>query len=325
MSPLALACALFPVQAHIRQQVPEALHLLYADDRSVFGPPDALVRTEALWEEFCQSTRMKTNTAKTQKWQLGSEAPDQSGVVLGCVLAGHAGQHLLEKQRSETLTKVARRITVLPVSIQLRAQLARAVLSSKQVWDQFITGRTLPQIGRWPQFFRDTCLKHLGGRASRELEKAFRWGHSCDLEILGVQRFLSTVNSWWHRVGAQIDWAQLSCCYPWCFTKVTLTLRKWRWRQLSWGLWSHPCGWFLNVGASAAEFPGMLHSLRESWRRTCFVSWLSHRKRIDSRMAREAGLNYIETLSNDLRKLIQSLPADAVAVALGGMKTPATC
>ena len=158
---------------------------------------------------------MKTNTAKTQKWQLGSEAPDQSGVVLGCVLAGHAGQHLLEKQRSETLTKVARRITVLPVSIQLRAQLARAVLSSKQVWDQFITGRTLPQIGRWPQFFRDTCLKHLGGRASRELEKAFRWGHSCDLEILGVQRFLSTVNSWWHRVGAQIDWAQLSCCYPW--------------------------------------------------------------------------------------------------------------
>lgn len=142
----------------------------------------------------------------------------------------------------------------------------------------------------------------------------------CDLQIAGVQRFLVTLNAWWNRFGYTLNQDQLRHCNPRCFSKVTDTMKQWQWVPSRWGVWAHPQGWLIDLRTPVEGFSTtMMRHLRESWRCFHFSIWLAS-KRIDSAVAREAGLQYTEHRSNDLKPLVQNLPADATAVALNKIK-----
>ena len=211
----------------------------------------------------------------------------------------------------------------MPIAIAQRGDLAKAMLTTKQVWSQFITGRRTEEVHKnWAQTFRRACLHHPGGRSSRSLEKVLRWGHLSDLDLTGCQRFLSTLHSWWVRVGscrfAQVDLPQLPG-----LSVVSDTLGKWGWVCNGWGVWGHPQGWTLNVKDCPSNFMRGLHHLREAWRRREFELWLGSSRR-DAQFAVAAQIRFSNQLYKKLVKLPSSLGGDAVAVAVGGMSTPAT-
>ena len=82
--------------------------------------------------------------------------------------------HQAETKRWQSVVATAERIATLPIAIAQRGDLAKAMLTTKQVWSQFITGRRTEEVHKnWAQTFRRACLHHPGGRSSRSLVGAF--------------------------------------------------------------------------------------------------------------------------------------------------------
>jgi hypothetical protein len=151
-------------------KVPQVCSLLYADDRTIIGTEEEVHQVEEIWNEFCDSNRMRTNHAKTQRWELTATGPNAGGEVLGCVWAPGSDSHQAETKRWQSVVTAAERIATLPIAINQRGDLAKAMLTTKQVWSQFITGRRTEELHKnWAQTFRRACLHHPGGRSSRSI------------------------------------------------------------------------------------------------------------------------------------------------------------
>ena len=160
-----------------------------------------------------------------------------------------------------------------------------------------------------------------GGRAARQLERAIRWGHFCDLKFVAVQRFITAVRSWWRVEGSH--WQHRVPALPGMRVAQGL-LRVLGWSHPEWGVWCRG-GSRLNVKDPSPNFGRCLHDMREAWREKQFNAWLRSTTRRDSGIAREVRVQYTERLGNNLRSLVKELDGDCAAVMTGGMTTPAAC
>ena len=271
------------------------------------------------WLELESVSRMRGNAAKTQVWSLND--PNESGIVLGSVLCGGDAMHEKELERIEAVNKLASRISLLPSSIAVRADVAASMMSNKAVWNQLITGRMTHEPSAWRVLFRKACMGGQHGRASRNLELLARWGHRGDLSFLATQRVLATLCSWWERFGIEMMFPLPDLRI---LRKVNVEMRRWCWTPRQWGVWEHASGVLLDIRSQPALFGKMLHHFRESWRSWQFNSWLQNRQRRDSAIGRELNLQYSEHIGSLLKGLVKRVSGEAAAVLVGGMSTPAT-
>ena len=317
-SPLALACFLAAPFAKLCDQVPGS-HYLYADDRTSLVHRQHVQGVLDSWLELESVSRMRGNAAKTQVWSLND--PNESGIVLGSVLCGGDAMHEKELERIEAVNKLASRISLLPSSIAVRADVAASMMSNKAVWNQLITGRMTHEPSAWRVLFRKACMGGQHGRASRNLELLARWGHRGDLSFLATQRVLATLCSWWERFGIEMMFPLPDLRI---LRKVNVEMRRWCWTPRQWGVWEHASGVRLDIRSQPAQFGKMLHHFRESWRSWQFNSWLQNRQRRDSAIGRELNLQYSEHIGSLLKGLVKRVSGEAAAVLVGGMSTPAT-
>lgn len=231
--------------------------------------------------------------------------------------------HRKEQERLKQVEATAERIGTLPVAISTRSAVANCMLAPKAVWDQFITGRKGPGHGSWKQIYRKAAMGcfHPGGRASRDLELVSRWGHVVDLGFLACQRYLVSLQKWWWVFGRHVrgPLPRLPS-----MQLVSSELGRLGWHAVNWGQWSWQ-GIELDCRQRIGELLASFHSLRESWRASTFLRWVSSRTRRDSEIARGMHLQYSEGLGKILRGLNKELGGDSCAVMVGGMSTPATC
>ena len=319
-SPLGLACFLAPVFEKLWVTVP-GCHYLYADDRTSLVASQHVERVLQVWNELEEVTRMKGNAGKMQVWSLNDDS--QAGFVLGVVKSSGQDTHRKEQERLKQVEATAERIGTLPVAISTRSAVANCMLAPKAVWDQFITGRKGPGHGSWKQIYRKAAMGcfHPGGRASRDLELVSRWGHVADLGFLACQRYLVSLQKWWWVFGRHVrgPLPRLPS-----MQLVSSELGRLGWHAVNWGQWSWQ-GIELDCRQRIGELLASFHSLRESWRASTFLRWVSSRTRRDSEIARGMHLQYSEGLGKILRGLNKELGGDSCAVMVGGMSTPATC
>ena len=262
-------------------------------------------------------SQMHGNASKTQVWSLNN--PQESGVVLGCILSDGEAVHGKELERITAVHKIASRINLLPCSVAIRLSALMLLLRCFPA-KQF--GTITHDPSAWRMLFRKACVGgQNGGRASRHLEFLARWGHRGDVSFLATQRLLATLNSWWDRVGEN---RPQPMPHLKVVDRVNQELRRLSCPAEHWGVWRHTSGLVLDIRASPSLFGKMLHLLRESWRSCQFNAWVQNRNRRDSALARELNLQYSEQLGALLKGLVKRIFGDAAAVLVGGMSTPAT-
>lgn len=306
---------------------------IYMDDRSAtFADVPALRHFLFSWERVENLLRLKTNPSKSQFWgrttealadllQAGFQAKDTMQ-VLGATLGCHGrGPSPMESQRQASAVLKARRISVLPVGMKLKCRLAATVLSPMASWGQGICGR-FPNQSETKAFFSAYNLSvktpnFPKGRACPELKKIFCLGHTCDLAFYSLLKTLRA-SFLWHasraRLGIQVQWSD----------KFAGTLAD----QLEPLGWTATTSGFQNdgqqceLGAPIETVDARLHDLRTSWRQLRFNQWLS-KDRIDSTVATDNNLTISVDRLEGLRKDLRDVSAHAMAVACGGMMTPA--
>ena len=312
--------------AHIHQTI-------YMDDRSAtFTDLDALRHFMSSWQRVENMLRLKTNHAKSQFWgrtpealtamvQAGFQASDTMQ-VLGATLGGE-GRELsqLESQRQAAAAQKSRRISLLPVGLKLKNRLAATVLTPMAGWGQGICGR-FPSQSECKSFFECYNLstktpKFPKGRACPELKKIFGFGHTSDLSFYSLQRTLRA-SFLWHRfrskTGVQVQWS------PTFARALADQLQPLGWTATTSGFQEgmRRC----DFGAPMNVVDARLHDLRMSWRQLRFTKWLS-KSRIDSKVAKDNNLVLNLDQLDGLRKSLRDVSAHELAVACGGMMTPA--
>ena len=325
-SPLALTLVLGCVSRQQKSQVPAASTLLYLDDRSILAPDlQSLQDAMSCWSRLEQVTRMSTNDSKTQFIARTSEAwhefqhagfnVSKAGTILGCTL-GISPRPLSQqehKQKAE-VARIAPRISLLPVKLRFRAQVASYTLTSKMSWGALFSGRS-PDVTWFQKMFKTAVSgTYKNPRTSVALTKFYLWGHRADLGFVACQNLLKALTRW----------KALRQDFQWNFNSpmlkaLKISLTKLQCQVQDNGIISWPLGsWDL---ASPPGFCDQFaHNFRVHWRYVQLNQWLSS-GRNDALIARNQGLHINSRLIDRLHLQSKKVSGDEIAIMTGGFLT----
>ena len=335
-APYAMALILAAPLRKISQLLPASFQITYLDDRTaVFPNLQDLETFLAEWRFFESHLRLKSNASKNQFWGRTARAVTQ------LTRAGYkASDHIMvlgmqfglpqraafpeEKTRLDSSRLRALQIGSLPVSARLKLRCSIAMVAAKAVWGQIFNCRvpTKSECTAFRQSFHQATRDphFLKGRAAPELKQCLFLGHTSDLALHGVLRFLKASFAWAeYRLsrGVRVRWQS---DFLLCLNQV---LTPHGWQALSHSFRSSDLAHSCRFGDGPDHLSATLHHLRDAWRVTCATSWLRKTTRIDSDVARANHLTLSAPLLNSVRRALEPLDAHAVAVACGGFQTAA--
>ena len=325
-SPLALTLVLGCVSRQQKSQVPAASTLLYLDDRSILAPDlQSLQDAMSCWSRLEQVTRMRTNNIKTQYIARTSEAwnefqnagfnASKVGTILGCTLGmTPRPPSQQEKQQKAEVARIAPRISLLPVKLRFRAQVASYTLTSKMSWGALFSGQS-PDVTWFQKMFKTAVSgTYKNTRPSVALTKLFLWGHRADLGFVACQNLLKALTRW-KAVRQDFQWNFNSPMLKALQTSLT----KLECQVHNNGIVSWPLGsWDL---ASPPGFCDQFaHNFRVHWRRVQLTQWFSS-DRNDALIARNQGFHFCTRLIDRLHLQSQKASGDEIAVMTGGLLT----
>lgn len=325
-SPLALTLVLGCVSRQQKSQVPAASTLLYLDDRSILAPDlQSLQDAMSCWSRLEQVTRMRTNNIKTQYIARTSEAwnefqnagfnASKVGTILGCTLGmTPRPPSQQEKQQKAEVARIAPRISLLPVKLRFRAQVASYTLTSKMSWGALFSGQS-PDVTWFQKMFKTAVSgTYKNTRPSVALTKLFLWGHRADLGFVACQNLLKALTRW-KAVRQDFQWNFNSPMLKALQTSLT----KLECQVHNNGIVSWPLGsWDL---ASPPGFCDQFaHNFRVHWRRVQLTQWFSS-NRNDALIARNQGFHFCTRLIDRLHLQSQKASGDEIAVMTGGLLT----
>lgn len=115
------------------------------------------------------------------------------GVSLGILPRAQSPDEL---KRVQSLSRVAQRIGLLPVSLRLRSTLASLVLTSKASWGAGLNGLVPDNTALSQAFNVAIHYPIVKLHSSLELRRFFLWGHRSDLRYVACQNLLVALTRW---------------------------------------------------------------------------------------------------------------------------------
>lgn len=323
-SPLALTLVLSVVSRHQALEVPEAIPLLFLDDRTIVSQSkQSLFDAISCWERFETVSRMRTNAAKTQfvartseallDFQTGGTNAATVGAILGVSLGMTPRPDTQKEQdRAAIANRCASRIGTLPVSLSFRAAIAASILTSKMSWGALFNGRS-PNTKQFQRMFKTAVHGNLkNARASVPLTKFFLWGHRGDILFVACQNFLKAVTSW----RASRPGIRLKLDTP-VFQAFRKALGVFQCSINAEGRVSWSQG-FWDTSAPLGFCDRFAHNLRVQWRKIMLSTWLAS-KRNDASIAREANLQVSTELVEKLHSTASRCAGHEIAIMCGGL------
>ena len=336
-APLGLSLVLAPVIRRIASRIPAGFQITYMDDRTgLLDTPASLRLFLEEWRAFERLGRLKSNQTKTQIWgrtpqavsdlrEAGFTEAKDSFHVLG-ITFGATEPTPEDIKRQSDATSRATAIAYLPVSAKLKRGLAQAVYASHAAWGTFLKGRgpTAQEQSKFATEFNQAtkCPSFPGGRASTQLRRAFFLGHSSDLGLFSLHRFVRSSFAWFDyraQGGISVSWSDQAV------QMLQKALRPLGWTASSQGI-KRSCGAPLgcDFGVHRGFLDAVLHHVRVAWRHGLVTHWLKSKTRRDSAIAREVGLLVSDSQIDTIHTFVQNqCDAHMVAILTGGMMTAA--
>ena len=333
-SPLTLLALMTGLTSLVVRQEPSRFSLVtYLDDRNMVACNTAqAARLWNSWRRISTRVGLWENDAKARV--VPRRAAHQANLrhlgfqdhhiaaatrVLGIDFTARLGA-ADRKTQADRLTGAKlrlMRINLLPVAMQVKAQLVAALVIPKAAW------------GSWTSL-RPTCpltsaVKRVAGSAHGQMSKELFYilaGHGLNsVFCAGMQpyQYLATEVRQRHRV-----WPPRSCRGTWLHT-VRSWLQSLGWQEEAPWRWHHPdpssnptIHW--NRPLRSEEQDAEKHALRESWRRHLFSSFLASTRRDAVAVAATA---YLEPRVNLARKMFRTQDTHARAVMTGAVVSDA--
>ena len=302
----AMTCLILPAALAIREQFPQAVQVIFADDRS-FATPSAsqLAQVSKTWQVWTKKLGLQENMGKAQyshftikgRRQLVGAGLQPDRIkdnirILGFSFTPARGRKAdeNEKQRLKDSQAKASKCACLPGGVKRRVRLAQYSVLPKARWGWLFRRPALSDIRQLEGCARRLLKKQK--QASPFLFSLVR-GHAWDLRFTAVCEAVAIVHRMLNRARVELeDFPRARSGWVGAMRKGLRDLgwvemgRSWKWHH-------QPLGFFLTLRHGQQGWQDDLklvqHQLRETWRWTCYSKW-QRQSRLDSQLC--SGISY---------------------------------
>ena len=239
--------------------------------------------------------------------------------VLGYTFSPAQGRRVDNHEKARLLESKVRasRCSCLPGTMKRKVTIAQRAVVPKASWGWLFRRPSKVDVKELEAVFRRLHKKQK--LASPHLFSVVR-GHRWELRFMAVNELVAVLHRSIMRTGLSLqNYRSAKSGWTGALRKGLLDLG---WQERAPWKWEHvEMGVFLALKRSFAEWQSclqtVLHHLRESWRRSCYLKW-QNQPRIDSRLC--AGIPFSESRLRELR--FASLTSHQIAVCTGAQVSP---